>query len=478
MKCIQTFWTAKQDPLIYSFGWTHPEYNLMSWALSCLSLREHYDDVELYTDSAGYHVLIEVLKLPYTKTHVIFDDFDCLPQHWALSKIKTYSLQTEPFLHIDGDIYLPHPLPEDLMHAPLIAQNKEIGTRYYRNMMNCILNMENLQLPDFIMKCLQEESIASYNMGFFGGHDIDFIQKYCKEVFHLTQLNQINNCNSPNARVDCNVFFEQIIFAILADHYNKNVTGVLDHPMYDNGYTVSDFCNLDKYEEQLFFHLLGGHKKNKWAITMLEKAMVRIYPSVYKKIVSMFPQRYTQFAERTISESHGNTLLSIERSIAQWEDYMQEKKSEWTKIPCSELFKLEKVIACANKFAQANIETQKQTLLKSNPYIKFFHIPQNWNPKAFDLLNSTFKYEKDFHCSIIASIPTLRTTEFKSKSLTNIELLIIQSFQKNDLHIDDILNRLSTIYTSKPIKEQYYLKSCIINTIHSLVKDGYIITVT
>ena len=46
MKIIQTFWTAGQDPLKHSFGWIHPEYNLMSWALSCLSLREHYDEVE------------------------------------------------------------------------------------------------------------------------------------------------------------------------------------------------------------------------------------------------------------------------------------------------------------------------------------------------------------------------------------------------------------------------------------------------
>ena len=52
MKIIQTFWTAGQDPLKHGFGWTHPEYNLMSWALSCLSLREHYDEVELYPDSA------------------------------------------------------------------------------------------------------------------------------------------------------------------------------------------------------------------------------------------------------------------------------------------------------------------------------------------------------------------------------------------------------------------------------------------
>ena len=50
MRIVQTFWTAGQDPLKHTFGWLHPEYNLMSWALSCLSLREHYDEVALYTD--------------------------------------------------------------------------------------------------------------------------------------------------------------------------------------------------------------------------------------------------------------------------------------------------------------------------------------------------------------------------------------------------------------------------------------------
>ena len=62
MRIVQTFWTAGRDSLTHGFGWTHPEYfrlrlseakNLMSWALSCLSLREHYDEVALYTDAQG-----------------------------------------------------------------------------------------------------------------------------------------------------------------------------------------------------------------------------------------------------------------------------------------------------------------------------------------------------------------------------------------------------------------------------------------
>ena len=83
MRIVQTFWTAGRDPLKYSFGWTHPEYNLMSWALSCLSLREHYDEVALYTDQEGYDVLINKLHLPYTEVNVVYDKNLCLPHHWA-----------------------------------------------------------------------------------------------------------------------------------------------------------------------------------------------------------------------------------------------------------------------------------------------------------------------------------------------------------------------------------------------------------
>lgn len=81
-------------------------------------MREHFDQVELYTDKRGYEVLIEKLHLPYTQVHVIYDDSLCLPQHWAYAKIKTYSLQTEPFLHIDGDMYFPKPISQERENRP------------------------------------------------------------------------------------------------------------------------------------------------------------------------------------------------------------------------------------------------------------------------------------------------------------------------------------------------------------------------
>ena len=66
MRVVQTFWSGGKNPLENSYGWIHPEYNLMSWALSCMTLKEHYDEVALYTDSAGYAVLHDILGLLYT----------------------------------------------------------------------------------------------------------------------------------------------------------------------------------------------------------------------------------------------------------------------------------------------------------------------------------------------------------------------------------------------------------------------------
>mgnify|MGYP000084925178 FL=1 len=70
MKIVQTFWSGGANPLEKAYGWPLPEYNMMSWVLSCLSLRKYYDDVELYTDKLGYELLIEKLRLPYTYVHV------------------------------------------------------------------------------------------------------------------------------------------------------------------------------------------------------------------------------------------------------------------------------------------------------------------------------------------------------------------------------------------------------------------------
>ena len=404
MRIVQTFWTGGRSPKEHSFGWLHPEYNLMSWALSCLSLREHYDEVVLYTDKEGYKVLIEELQLPYTEVHVEYDEHLCLPQHWAYSKIKTYSLQTEPFLHIDGDIYLPKPLPEDVMNAPLVVQNSEIGTIYYKSMIDNILSYPEIKLPSFVKKRIQDGSWMSYNMGIFGGTNINFIQRYCKEVFRFMESNRINDKNTLLSSIDCNVFFEQIFFACLSNSNRKQVSCLIQTPVQDNGYTINDFCDLNSYGKKCYFHILGGHKTNKTVLDMLEKAMLREDALVYKQIVSSYPERFPVFNRtRNITQKYE----SIEKCISQYEDFVNKRKNDWYSISEQEMLEIETKCANFTKFSLSSEKEQMNMWLYSNPYLSNFHIPIEWNPKAVELLKQRLSLNENYPLKIIGIVPSV-----------------------------------------------------------------------
>ena len=425
MKIIQTFWTARQDPLKHGFGWTHPEYNLMSWALSCLSLREHYDEVELYTDSAGYHILIEVLQLPYTKTHVIFDDFQCLPHHWALSKIKTYSLQTEPFLHIDGDIYVPNRIPKVIAESPLVAQNREIGTSYYRQMMDKMFAFPTIKFPEYILQRLEDESVASYNMGIFGGTDLDFIHRYCKEACQFLDENHMNDPAYEHSSVWCNIYFEQVIFAVMADMERREVASVLGHPMKDEGYTGTEFCDLARYEQKQFFHLLGGHKRCAVNYEMLEKTLLRLYPQFYTRIMKTFPKRHTIFNQKR----RAKTKLSIQMSMAQYEDFLDEKENEYRKIPTKTLLHSEIKNATDIHYLSTTKEDINELCIQivNNSYI--FTIPDNWSKKAIKILREKLIDEENFPLRHIVIIPTIRKQGYKEIPITEHQMKILDSIK-------------------------------------------------
>ena len=107
MKIIQSFWSGNKNDLNFNYGWLSSKCNYLSWILSSNQLSKYYDEVELFTDKIGYSILIENLKLPYTKVHVILEELNEYDgKLWALAKIKAYGVMSVPFLHVDGDVYI------------------------------------------------------------------------------------------------------------------------------------------------------------------------------------------------------------------------------------------------------------------------------------------------------------------------------------------------------------------------------------
>jgi hypothetical protein len=213
MKIIQSLWSK---PLSETGGWSEKVFYYMSWALSCLKLKEFYKSIELYTDKKGKELLIDALQLPYDKVHVVLDDInDFSPKLWALGKVYTYSLQEEPFIHVDGDIFIWSKFPDRIENAQLIAQHKEENYEHNKSAAQRLI-ADGFYFDEEINP-KNETEINEVNAGILGGNNIDFFAIYTKEVFDFVKNNkaQIELVEEMGITY-VNTIFEQYFFYKLA----------------------------------------------------------------------------------------------------------------------------------------------------------------------------------------------------------------------------------------------------------------------
>lgn len=417
------------------YGWPNAEYNLMSWALSCCSLRAHYDQVELYTDQRGYDVLIQKLCLPYTDVHVVYDDNLCLPQHWSTAKIKTYAMQTRPFLHVDGDVYVPTPLRQESLDAPLIAQNREIGTAYYRNMVDNVLRHKEIVFPQHISEALLKEPVTSYNMGLFGGYDLEFIHRYCETSLSFLEDNHMNDSTYPHSKVCCNILFEQVFFAVLAEFERRKVAGILDHPVKDQGYSGREFADLAYWEQRPFFHLLGGHKRNAYNTDMIRRTLLRLYPDILERIIPLCSANHQRYATDMEDKAKG---LSIERSIASYEDTVEHYQDKWKSLKREDLYAWERRSAEASILMWKDREVRQDFWMGCNPYLKLFHLPDEYHPEAIRLLHGRLNIEAQYPLTDVMMLPCLYEKGMREVPMVDMQVKALNLLQTGPMKYGDL----------------------------------------
>jgi hypothetical protein len=149
MRIVQTCYNFSEDKVVIhnNGGWPSAEYHWFSWALSCLQLRKYYHEVVLYADAESKSLLLDTFELPYREANEI-SGFDISKNAWALVKIHTQALQTAPYLHVDGDVYIWKAFEEKLLKSPLICQNIEEGFPFYPIMLANITKIFSY-LPDY-----------------------------------------------------------------------------------------------------------------------------------------------------------------------------------------------------------------------------------------------------------------------------------------------------------------------------------------
>ncbi len=407
MNIIQTLWCGGRKLTESPFWWINAEYNLMSWALSCMSLKEHFNKITLYTDSEGARVLVDTLKLPYSEVTLSFDNFNCLTCHWALAKVRAYSMQTAPFLHIDGDIYLPQQLPKDIEKAQLVAQNKEYCSDYYKSMISRFLAVDGLKLAPQFHEALVKDDVPSYNLGFCGGNNIEFFGEFCEEVERFFSDNDFNGERFRNADISANVVYEQMFFSIMARNKGIDISTIYPETIRDNGYRADEFCDLSHYDQRQFVHILGGHKRTPEVCDMVERTLLRKYPETYERIAAMFPARHKRLCGLAIS-------LPTENTTAKYNNFLRKAEEHWHTLTPHQLMEQEKKAAKNIAFPNSTAQERQTFTLQLNPYARIHEIADEERQAINRLLNI------DNECRDIAVIPTVSGKGYKEFPLNNM----------------------------------------------------------
>lgn len=287
MKIVQSFWSGGQtevSPLHNRAGWLSAEYHWMSWALSSLQFNKFYDHVSLVTDEAGKAVLYETLKLPYSSVDTQLDALNRYSgKLWALGKIYAYSIQREPFIHADGDVYIWQKFDRRLETAGLIGQNLEVDfVYYYQSMGEVEAHFE--YVPEAIqLQTARSRPWRSCNTGVIGGHRLDIFAEYCR-----TSLDFIERNAAHLGKIDLptfNIVFEQLLYYSLAQYRDVGIEYLIepDQPI-DTEYRGFARFECVPYGTK-FIHALGDFKRTPETCRHLARRLRQDYPAAYYRVL-------------------------------------------------------------------------------------------------------------------------------------------------------------------------------------------------
>ena len=282
MKIVQSFWSKNQSLSHSNFGWHDPTSHLLGWILSSNLLKKLYKKVELVTDETGYEVLIKKLQLPFSTTKVIFQDVKDYPENfWAIAKLKAFEIQREPFIHVDGDVFVWKKFSKRLESSPILAQNLEITTDYTRKFWDSFHH--NLKyIPEELLAYHEGKSDFSCNLGIVGGCDVEFFKNFTHKAWDFIHQNRLR-WHKINLEA-FNLFFEQILFYQMSKRENKEIEFLLPNKIKDNEYKgFGDFHKIKV--ETNYLHLLGHYKRDENICKSLKNYVLNHYPTYFKSLL-------------------------------------------------------------------------------------------------------------------------------------------------------------------------------------------------
>ncbi|MBE9180052.1 hypothetical protein IQ268_15890 [Oculatella sp. LEGE 06141] len=293
MRAVWSFWTKPFQTHRHTF-WNSNKHHWFSWVVSVETARQHYPQTYLVTDDAGARLLVDQLKLPFVSVSTALNLLDrCDPEWWTLGKLLTYRQQTEPFIHIDNDVFLWKPLAQQVETAPVFTQNPEYldqGQWCYQPeaFETAIKQVGNGWLPAELE--WYKPGVANRRgdcCGLFGGSHIDFIRHYATSALKLVlhPANRLAWQHLQN-KMGHMVLVEQYLLSACVDYHKAQphspFAGIDMQYVFRS---AADAFNPDCATAAGYTHLMGA-KRHRGILNRLELRVQRDYPEYYDRCLS------------------------------------------------------------------------------------------------------------------------------------------------------------------------------------------------
>lgn len=273
MKAIYSYWNKVGND--NKSGYNNLKDLCACTALSVENTLKHFGNAELITNDFGYDLLINKAKIPFTSVNLELNKFDNLDQYfWGFTKIVAYSLQKEPFIHIDNDFIIWDKPSKEILSKDLFFQSEEPFDddiyRYYKPLLELFYNA-----PFKSDKISNNPTKLAFNCGIMGANNLEVIKEWRElaENYISNKQNIDYFYKNPEMLIHLNLLHEQYFIASLIKSNKLNV-GVL----VDNIFEASK-------NGKRFTHLWGTVKRKDFIINKVYRRLFGDFPK-YKEILN------------------------------------------------------------------------------------------------------------------------------------------------------------------------------------------------
>jgi hypothetical protein len=287
---VWSFWTKP-----YRAGrgspWLSDYHARLAWGLSVELARRHYPDTTLVTDDEGARLLVDQLELPFARVSCALGALGALdPDWWAVGKLHAYRLQTEPFVHIDSDVFLWKRLPAELESAPVFAQSPETfdpERDEHDYPLRAVERAFSAHASSWLPRAwrwyaARPGPLVAANCGIVGGQRTDVLLAYAELGIRTVEGNA-PVWASWGAKGFCNVLVEQFLLSAVVGHRRATEPG--ERTLRVAYLFPTDSAPYDPQcaEAAGYTHLIGGAKRHPGLMADLEARMWADFPHVAER---------------------------------------------------------------------------------------------------------------------------------------------------------------------------------------------------